>query len=270
VPARGGRVAIAPALALVVACAVAWWACRAPGLNNGAACARATECESLVCNFQLAQDASADGRATGTCVGRCTQSRECPGSFVCGRYDFRGIVPDSGPDGDGVREGPEFEILRSCRPKMTVACSRDEQCAPSEGCYGAPNGVCARRCSRSAECVSRFCVSVTNSESCGQPGLCLPECDDPTECGEGQYCAFAYGGNSVHGRCSPIMMADSGCPALDSGGGDGGDASSSDSGVAPALDSGVAPALDSGVAPALDSGVAPPADSSDASAPDGG
>ncbi|MBL8680957.1 MAG: hypothetical protein JNK05_17380 [Myxococcales bacterium] len=223
--ARGAS--IFPVLALVAASALTWWACRAPGLNNGAACVRATECESLVCNFQLAQDASADGSATGTCVGRCTSSAQCANSFVCGRYDFRGIIPDSGPDGEGVREGPDFEILRSCRPKLNVACSRDEQCGRGEGCFGAPSGVCARRCSRSSECVTRFCVSENNSESCGSPGLCMPECDDLSECAANQYCAFAYGGNSVHGRCAPLMTADGGCPGPDADA-DAGDASASD------------------------------------------
>lgn len=226
---RRGGAAIVPAIVFVASSAVAWWACRAPGLNNGAACLRATECESLVCNFQLAQDASADGRATGTCVGRCTSSAECTNSFVCGRYDFRGVVLDGGPDGEALREGPDFEILRSCRPKLNVACARDEQCRSNEGCFGAPNGVCAPRCSRSAECVTRFCVASPNSESCGEPGLCMPECDDLSECAQGHYCAFAYGGNSVHGRCSPIMFPDSGCAIPDAGdGGDGGDAGAAD------------------------------------------
>lgn len=189
-------------------------ACRGGGLSNGAACGRATECESLVCSFQLPQDASPDGRAQGTCVGRCESSAQCATGLVCGRYDFRGIVPDSGgPDGEGVREGPDFEVLRACRPPLNARCATDGECRAHERCFGAPDGVCAQRCQRSSECGRTFfCITASNAEACGDDGVCLPECDDGVECGRGQYCAFAFGGNGVRGRCASREPMEAGCP----------------------------------------------------------
>ncbi len=204
--------------ASIVSAAMVWVACRAPGLNNGASCGRATECESLVCSFQLAQDAGPDGRAMGTCVGRCTTSAACGSGQVCGRYDFRGIIPDSGgPDAEGVREGPDFEVLRACRSRNTRACTRDDECSAGQGCLGAPMGVCGARCTRSSQCSTGICQTAGGPEACNEPGVCVAECDDGLECQAGSYCQFAVS-NSIHGRCALIVPPDASvCVAPEAG-----------------------------------------------------
>lgn len=208
--------------ALLAFAGATWTACREPGLSNGAGCTRATQCDSLTCSFALLQDASADGARVGTCVGRCSDTMECASGLVCGRYDFRGIVPDSGgPDAEGVREGPDFEVVRACRPRETVACASDGECGAGKGCIGAPMGVCAERCTRSSQCAAGLCIGQNNTEACGADGLCAQFCDHGRECPSGAYCQFSFS-NSVHGRCVPIALPDAAvCPAPS----DGGDAS---------------------------------------------
>jgi hypothetical protein len=138
--------------------------------------------------------------------------------MVCGRYDFRGVVLDSGgPDVEPVREGPDFEVLRACRPRGTTPCTSDTQCAAGEGCLGAPNGVCARRCTGSGECATRFCFANAAGEACQAPGVCAAVCDDNRECPTGWYCQFSYASNTVQGRCAPWNFPDAGCPARDAG-----------------------------------------------------
>jgi hypothetical protein len=151
------------------------------------------------------------------CVGRCQTSAECSAGRICGRYDFRGVVPDAGgPDGALVREGPDFEVLRACRPRVTVACDRDEVCPAGFGCLGVPAGVCARRCARSGECgATALCFAAPLRAACGEPGLCAPSCDDGIECPAGWYCQTAFGGASVQGRCHPREPIDGGCGPVD-------------------------------------------------------
>jgi hypothetical protein len=187
--------------------------CRAKGRDDGAACARAPECESLVCSFSERPDVIGPDGATGVCVGKCQSSDQCSAGRVCGRYDFRGTIPDSGgPDVEPVREGPDFEILRACRPRITVPCARDEECRPSEGCLGAPSGVCAPRCTSESGCgVTRLCLANRERTACREPGLCAVTCDDNIECPAGFYCQFAYSSAAISGRCAPMQDLDSGC-----------------------------------------------------------
>lgn len=188
--------------------------CRAKGRDDGVACARAPECESLVCSFSERPDVLGPDGASGVCVGKCRESSECSGGRVCGRYDFRGTIPDSGgPDAEPVREGPDFEILRACRPRITVPCARDEECRASEGCLGAPSGVCAPRCTSESGCaVTRLCLANRERTVCREPGLCAVTCDDSIECPAQYYCQFAYSSGAISGRCAPLPGFDSGCP----------------------------------------------------------
>jgi len=203
-----------------------WAACRAPGLRDGAACTRATHCESLVCSFQLPQDAGPDGEAQGTCVGRCSETTGCSNGLVCGRYDFRGIVPDSGgPDVEQVREGPDFEVLRACRPPLNDRCENDSQCRAGMRCFGGPDGRCGFACTRSSQCPTRLCLTLDGREACNEPGVCMPECDHSSECSSNAYCQFSYS-NSVHGRCALRALPDASvCPLPDASADSANDAS---------------------------------------------
>lgn len=203
---------------LAVSSVVLVLSCRTPGSRNGAPCSRATQCESLICSFQLAQDAGPDGEAQGTCVERCSDSTDCADGLVCGRYDFRGIVPDSGgPDGEPIRQGPDFEVLRVCRPFLHDRCEHDGQCGAGMRCFGAPDGRCGFACTRSSACVTRLCLTPDGREACNEPGMCVPECDEQRECPSSTYCQLSYS-NRVHGRCVPRALPDSAmCPLPDAG-----------------------------------------------------
>lgn len=196
------------ALARVAAIMFAWFvsACTPAGNPDGASCTSAYQCQSLTCTFD-----SRTGTA-GVCARRCTDGVGCAMGQVCGRYDFRGFVPDAGPDGEVIREGPDFEILRVCRARMTQACTVDTECAADSRCMGAPSGVCAQQCSSNAQCAfSGACIAARDGlPACGQPGVCAPACDVPAECPSGWRCELPFG-NSVHGRCLPITGNDVDC-----------------------------------------------------------
>lgn len=185
----------------VAALAALAGACGSPGAAAGSACSRANQCASQLCLTR--------GDA-GVCASRCTSSAECitPGD-VCGRFDYRGVDPDS-----GLYVGPLEDIVHVCRPRLTLPCSASSGCAtPGTTCLGAAGaGVCATSCAMDGDCASRLCVS-TSSAACGLSGTCAPQCDDPLECPRGGYCNLVAADATGHGRCESIepITADAAC-----------------------------------------------------------
>lgn len=109
---------------------------------------------------------------------------------------------------------------------MNDRCENDSQCRSGMRCYGGPtDGRCGFACTRSSQCQTRFCLTLDGREACNEPGICMPECDNNSECSSNTYCQFAYS-NSVHGRCSPREIPDATvCPLPDASA----DASAADS-----------------------------------------
>jgi hypothetical protein len=121
---------------------------------------------------------------------------------------FDAFFPDAGTD-----SGP---------PPSTVGnrCASDEECGPGTFCEGQFGGYCTAICASDDECpTGSVCIQVSmttsyclaecgsdpSGDQCpagngctgGQPGLppvCLPGCEDDTDCGTGQTCVVGGGG----------------------------------------------------------------------------
>lgn len=187
--------------------------CRAGGLASGSACTSASQCSFQVCELGFRPDGSAptlDGAIVGTCAFRCESSADCSAGLICGRADFRGIDPDS-----GMRAGPDFEIIRTCRPPAATRCTDDTQCSGALRCLRSSfgDGVCAAPCTQRQQCTETFvCLQDEANFACGNPGLCAPKCDDRRECPAGWRCEVPFS-NAVFGRCLPVESVDAGCDA---------------------------------------------------------
>jgi hypothetical protein len=161
--------------------------CADRGAPPGAPCSRASECATRLC--LLRGDA-------GACAQRCTSTAGCTTGDICGRFDFRGIDPDS-----GLRGGDESEVLRVCRLPLQPACGTGLPCAGGRICLGDP-GVCVDACIAESACGSRRCVP--SSPACDAPAVCAPLCDDVAECPRGFYCDQTATDVVGHGRCLPV------------------------------------------------------------------
>lgn len=166
-------------------------ACSPPGSPAGTACTLPSQCASNLC---LSRGTSA------VCASRCATSADCTQTGdVCGRFDYRGLDPDS-----GTFTGPDEDVLHVCRPRLNQVCSASSPCAQiGQTCVGDP-GVCTTLCAQDGDCTSLLCVPAT-SGTCGAPGTCSPLCDDLLECPHGWYCNLVSADMVGHGRCEPIQ-----------------------------------------------------------------
>jgi hypothetical protein len=139
---------------------------------------------------------------------------DCRSGDVCGRFDFRGLDPDS-----GMYSGPTEDVVHVCRPRLNAVCGATNPCAQTgQSCAGSP-GVCSTYCTQDSDCASRLCIPPTTG-ACGLPGLCAPLCDDALECPQGWYCNLVNADTSGHGRCEsiePMTGGDAGSACFDAG-----------------------------------------------------
>lgn len=173
--------------------------CGPAGAPPGASCSRPNQCASQLCLTR--------GDA-GTCASRCVSSDDCTATGeVCGRFDFRGIDPDS-----GLYVGPLEDVVHVCRPRLNAHCSASSPCTqPGATCVGDP-GVCTTTCAVDGDCASRLCLP-GGSAACGLPGTCAPACDSALECPRGWYCNPVATDATGHGRCETmdLPMGDAAC-----------------------------------------------------------
>lgn len=167
-------------LRAVLALGLALAACGNERLPDGTPCTSAASCQSGLC---LTLD---DSRRV--CAQRCAADPACAAPLVCGRFDFRGR------DDAGLPAGEDQDIVRVCRARLDRPCAAG--CAPGEGCFGGPDGVCARRCEARFECGGRDCVET----GCGER-LCAPPCDTILECPRHHLCDQLRSDAEGHGQC---------------------------------------------------------------------
>ena len=137
------------------------------------------------------------------CVSRCGTDSDCPGTEVCGRFDFRGR------DDAGLPAGKETDVVRVCRAPLQARC--EGTCASGEQCLGEADRVCVPPCHDRFDCGGRDCVS----DACGSgPGHCAPACDSLRDCPRFFVCDTAFLGTDGHGRCLPVASgaSDAGAP----------------------------------------------------------
>jgi hypothetical protein len=175
--------------------------CGGAGAPAGGRCTRASECASKLCLFE---------QGGGACAQRCTASSECPDDTVCGRFDFRGVDPDS-----GMHAGDDREIVRVCRPPLNLSCGAGTACPADRPLCLADPGVCTTPCENDGACPSGRCIP--SSEACGAPSVCAPMCDDGRECPRGFYCDLTATEARGHGRCAVIRGEDEPPAACDAG-----------------------------------------------------
>lgn len=173
-------------------------ACGPAGSPAGSPCTLATQCASQLC---------LSGASGGVCVSRCTSSTDCTATgAVCGRFDYRGLDPDS-----GMFTGPQDDVIHVCRPRLNPVCSASVSCGHAgQTCVGDP-GVCTTPCALDGDCSSNLCIP-SSTGTCGSPGSCAPLCDDLLECPHSWYCNMANVDTVGHGRCEPIQPMPGGNP----------------------------------------------------------
>lgn len=166
----------------------------------GSECELHTDCDSSFCDRTVpggycsgecesdADCGSAGVCDRGVCLDRCVDSIECRGGFVC--YGL--------PDVDyGVCGYNSSEDVPTT-PNIGIECTASIECRGPEGLAGAciperraegaesgfPGGMCVGvGCGSDDECgAGSVCASLTDV------GMCLPACEDTSECRDGYVC----------------------------------------------------------------------------------